>query len=266
MVLEDQVRRRTNELEHALELLNRSNARLGEAMQEAEAARGDMASAIEAVREGFALFGADDVLKLFNRRFCWNLPDVRESLEEGQTFESYIDRVSRSRNLVLSEGVTPQLWARDRMQRHREDRVNFNLALKGDRWLQISEHRTRTGGTAIVHTDVTDLVNAERMEREKLLDSQARMIRATLDHLDQGVAIFDEQGRLVRLERAAAPIDRHAIGRLATGHELCANRRASAAGLLDAGTRGRAPARALGVSARLAGRSPSRSPAAATWC
>ena len=197
VVLEDQVRRRTNELEHALELLNRSNARLGEAMQEAEAARGDMASAIEAVREGFALFGADDVLKLFNRRFCWNLPDVRESLEEGQTFESYIDRVSRSRHLVLSEGVTPQLWARDRMQRHREDRVNFNLALKGDRWLQISEHRTRTGGTAIVHTDVTDLVNAERMEREKLLDSQARMIRATLDHLDQGVAIFDEQGRLV---------------------------------------------------------------------
>ncbi len=166
-------------------------------MREADTARRDMASAIEAVREGFALFGADDVLKLFNRRFCWLLPDVRQSLEQGQKFESYIERVSRSRHLRLSPGMKPEDWARDRIQRHLEDRVSFNLALKGDRWLQISEHRTETGGTAIVQTDVTDLVSAERMEREKLLDSQARMIRATLDHLDQGVAIFDAQARLV---------------------------------------------------------------------
>lgn len=197
VVLEDQVRRRTDELERALDLLNESNARLGEAMREAETAHSDMASAIEAVREGFALFGADDVLKLYNRRFCWSLPDVRETLERGQTFQSYIARVSRSRHLSLSRGVTPDLWAEERLKRHREARVSFNLALKSERWLQISEHRTETGGTAIVQTDVTDLMNAERMEREKLLDSQARMIRATLDHLDQGVAIFDPEGRLV---------------------------------------------------------------------
>ena len=196
-VLEDQVRRRTRDLEQALGLLNQSNAKLATAMREAEEARSDMASAIEAVREGFALFGADDVLLLYNRRFCWHLPDVREQLRRELPFRDYIGLVSRSPILTLPPDMRPQDWARERMARHRDSRATFNLALKGDRWLQISEHRTENAGTAIVQTDVTDIIRAERLERDRLLDGRDRLVRATLDHLDQGVAIFDESAHLI---------------------------------------------------------------------
>ena len=76
ILLEEQVRTRTRDLEQTLELLNRSNARLSQAMQEAERARADLFDALEAVREGFALFDADDVLVMCNSRFGMALPDV----------------------------------------------------------------------------------------------------------------------------------------------------------------------------------------------
>ena len=201
VILEDQVRRRTGELERALSLLNESNARLSAANVEIEAARRDLASAIEAVQEGFALFGVDDVLLLFNGRFCWQMPDVRAALRPGMTFADYIRVVSLSPVLQLAGDRTPQDWAATRMDRHRRDHVIFNLALTEDRWLQISEHRTANSGTAIVQTDVSDLMRAEREQRDRLLDNQGRIIRATLDHLAQGVAIFDAQGLLAGWNR-----------------------------------------------------------------
>ncbi|MDQ1901491.1 PAS-domain containing protein [Paracoccus sp. WLY502] len=201
VVLEDQVRRRTEELERALALLNESNARLSAANVEIEAARRDLASAIEAVQEGFALFGVDDVLLLFNGRFCWQMPDVRARLHPGMTFADYIQVVSRSAMLRLPAGQTPEDWAETRMRRHRRDHVIFNLALTDDRWMQVSEHRTANSGTAIVQTDVSDLMRAEREQRERLLDNQGRIIRATLDHLAQGVAIFDAEGLLAGWNR-----------------------------------------------------------------
>lgn len=196
-MLEEQVRRRTGELERALQLLNESNAKLSAANHQIEAARRDLASAIEAVQEGFALFGVDDVLLLFNGRFCWQLPEVRARLRPGLTFAEYIHIVADSKMLQLPEHVTPESWAANRIRRHGTDHVIFNLALKGERWLQVSEHRTANSGTAIVHTDVTDLMRTEREQRDRLLDHQSRIARAVLDHLNQGVAIFDAERRLV---------------------------------------------------------------------
>lgn len=51
-LLEDEVRTRTRELEHALDLLNASNASLQQAYREKEAARQNLSAAIEAVQEG----------------------------------------------------------------------------------------------------------------------------------------------------------------------------------------------------------------------
>ena len=73
----------------------------------------------------------------------------------------------------------------------------FNVRMVWDRWVQVSEHRTADGGTVILQTDVTEIIRAERSERGKMLDDQARVIRATLDHIGQGVCIFDAEARLV---------------------------------------------------------------------
>ncbi len=217
VLLEDLVRARTADLERALDLLNGSNARLAEAKAEAEAARANLASAIEAVEDGFALFDAGDRLVLANSRFGQPLGDVHARLKPGLLFGDYVRLVSCSADLLPGPGETPEAWAQARMRRHQDRAVTFIVALTGDRWLQVSEHRTREGGTVILHTDLTEVMRLEREERGKLLDVQARMVRATLDHIGQGIGIFDAEARLVgfnaRLaELLALPLPRVRMG------------------------------------------------------
>ena len=196
-MLEDQVRERTRELERALDLLNASNAALEDANRETERARQNLADAIETVQEGFALFGPDDVLVMCNSRFCVHLTDVRPHLLPGLTFAAYVGLVSRSSDLELPQGETPESWAVQRRRRHMDQHVIFNARMRWDTWVQVSEHRTADGGTVVLQTDVTDLIRLERQELGRLLDDQERLVRATLDHINQGVAIFDAGQRLV---------------------------------------------------------------------
>ncbi|MCE8555322.1 PAS-domain containing protein [Ruegeria pomeroyi] len=195
-LLEEEVRNRTRDLERALDLLNDSNARLAEANRATEEARSNLANAIETVQEGFALFDPDERLVMCNSRFGLHMPDIRDRFRPGITFRQYVDLVSGSRYLSLPENKTPRDWAAQRMRRHTDDHVIFNVRMVGSRWVQVSEHRTPDGGTVILQTDVSDIMRLERQERDRMLDDQARLIRATLEHLDQGVCIFDNQGRL----------------------------------------------------------------------
>jgi len=196
-MLEDQVRERTRELSRALDLLNGTNAALEEANRQTERARQNLADAIETVQEGFALFDASDVLVMCNARFGLHMADIRPQLVPGLTFPDYVDLAAHSRHLALPEGETAESWAAARKRRHREPHVSFNLRMDFDHWVQISEHRTADGGTVILQTDVTDLIRLERQEMGRILDDQERLLRATLDHIDQGVAIFDREARLV---------------------------------------------------------------------
>jgi len=197
VMLEEEVRARTRDLERALDLLNESNAKLAIANQETEAARADLANAIETVQEGFALFNAEETMVMCNSRFGMYMGDIRDALKPGLLFRDYVRTVSRSRFLSLPPSETPEQWEARRMERHKDNSVIFNVRLTGKRWIQVSEHRTQSGGTVILQTDVTDIVRLERQERERLIDDQARLIRATLEHLKQGVCIFDSFGRLV---------------------------------------------------------------------
>ena len=197
VTLEQEVRLRTRELERALDLLNESNTRLSQARAEAETARTNLANAIETVQEGFAMFDADERMVLCNSRFGKHMRDIHHLFEPGLHFEEYVRLVANSPYLSLPDGETPERWAAYRMARHRDDRAVFNARMAGSRWLQVSEQRTPDGGTVVLQTDITDMIRLEREERERLLDDQARLVKATLEHLDQGVCIFDDQNRLV---------------------------------------------------------------------
>lgn len=200
-LLEQEVHARTRELEETLDLLNTSNDRLAMAYREKDAAQTNLINAIEAVQGGFALFGRDEKLILCNSRFGMHMPDLRGFLTAGLGFDEYIELVSKSPHLTLPPGETREDWRRRRMARHQEQDVLLNVRLNWNRWVQVSEHRTPDGGIVILQTDVTDIMRIERQERERMLDDQARLIRATLEHLDQGVCIFDRQSRLVGWNR-----------------------------------------------------------------
>lgn len=190
-MLEDQVRERTRDLERALDLLNAANARLADANRETETARQNLASAIETVQEGFALFDASDVLVMCNSRFNALLPDIRPQLVPGLSFERYLELAASSRHLGMANGMTPAGWIEMRRARHSLHHFILTQQMGEDRWVQVSEHRTLDGGTVILQTEVTDLILAERRERGRLLDDQAAILRATLEHLKLGVCIFD---------------------------------------------------------------------------
>ncbi len=217
VMLEDQVRERTGDLEHALDLLNESNARLAEASRETEKARADLANAIETIQEGFALFDDQDRLVLCNSRFGMHMPDIVPGLKPGLTFHDYVDAVSQSDFLHLPDEQTPKGWAEQRIKRHREDHVMFNVAMTGDRWVQVSEHRMAGGQTVIMQTDVSDIIRMERIERSKILDDQARLIRATLEHINQGVCIFDAGRRLVGFNQRLATLLSLPLTQIRTG-------------------------------------------------
>ncbi|WP_293573711.1 PAS-domain containing protein [Phaeobacter sp.] len=196
-MLEAEVRSRTRDLQHTLELLNRSNSKLAQANRETEAARANLTNAIETIQEGFALFDPQDRLVMYNSRFGMHMADLRPQLTSGLRFETYVHLASQSPDLALAKGVSAQDWARRRLDRHTQTSVMFNVEMTGNRWVQVSEHRTGDGGTVILQTDISDIMRLQHQERERLLDDQARLIQATLEHLNQGVGIFDGAGQLV---------------------------------------------------------------------
>ena len=196
-LLETEVRERTHDLERALDLLQESNTRLEIANSETERARSNLTEAIETINEGFALFEPDDGLVLSNSRFCRDFTDIEGGLVGGMSFEEYVKLISASDILALPKGQSPAEWTSQRMARHGDDHVVFNVRLKRDRWLQVSEHRTSRGGTVILQTDVTTIIRRERRARDKMRDQQAETLQATLDHLNQGVCIFDSNLTLV---------------------------------------------------------------------
>ncbi len=191
--LEAQVRHRTLALESALGELNQSRARAEELRGEAEEARRDLADAIEAIREGFALFDARNVLVHANNRFAKMFPDIVSTIRPGLRFEDYIKRVANSAEIVFPEGMGRSDWLEERLSIHNQHHKHFLVELLGDRWVQISEQSTARGATTIMQTEVTDMVRLERVERRKLLDAQQELVRATLEHIDQGVLIADEK-------------------------------------------------------------------------
>lgn len=216
-MLEEEVRLRTHDLERTLDLLNLSNAQLAHANAETEAARANLYNAIETVQEGFALFDARDELVMCNSRFGKHMLDVHHHFKAGLRFSEYVDLISTSPFLNLPKNRTPEEWAAERMERHKDDHVVFNARMAGDRWLQVSEHRTADGGTVVLQTDVTSMIRLERQERDRLLDDQARLVRATLDHLDQGVCIFDRQNRLAGWNQRASELLSLPVGRFVYG-------------------------------------------------
>ncbi len=217
VTLEQQIRARTRDLAETLDKLRVANTRLSKAERDAVAARNALTDALEAITEGFAMFDAQDRLTMWNSRFCADLPDVRRRIGPGLSFRDYVRIVSESPSLNLPQTTLRRDWVVQRLDSHRRRDVNFMVPLIEDQWLQVSEQRMASGGTAVTQTDVTGMVRTAREERTKLLDEQAEMVRATLDHIDQGVMIFDAKARLAGWNRRLRELFSPPVDLLATG-------------------------------------------------
>jgi len=206
IALEGEVNQRTQKLEEALDILHATNANLAAAQHEAEEARRDLATAVETIHEGFAIFDANEKLVMKNSRFSAMFPDVVDKIHIGIDFQTYLQISAQSAHLLRPDQKSVDDWVQGRLAAHNANSVNFSLALKDDQWLQVSEQRIPQGGTIVLQTDITDHARSEREERAKILDQQAKIVKATLEHIEQGVLIFGPEGMLVEWNDAAIKI------------------------------------------------------------
>lgn len=206
IALEGEVQQRTRKLEEALDVLHATNANLAVAQRAAEEARRDLSTSVESIQEGFAIFDASETLVMKNSRFSAMFLDVVGEIKQGIRFEDYLRLTAGSEYIVRPGKMSVDDWVNRRIAVHKSNSVNFTLELKDDLWLQISEQSTPDGGTIVLQTDITDHTRLEREERAKILDRQAKIVKATLEHIEQGVLIFDADCKLIEWNEAAIKI------------------------------------------------------------
>ena len=112
--------------------------------------------AIDAMRDGFAMFDSDDRLLLCNTRFRdlhalgWETPLA------GRTYE-YILRAFLAESPGDRVGDESGSWIEKQLSRHKSARSSFEVELAEGTVARVSQHRTQDGGLVCVYADVTEL-------------------------------------------------------------------------------------------------------------
>ncbi len=190
ILLEDKVKARTRDLETTLADLSDAYTHLGEVRDDAERAKQNLTSAIEAVNEGFALFDKDERLVLCNAPFRKQFSELSDRMLTGLEFSLMARMFSEAAELIVPKGETSEDWAAQRLEIFRQPYSSFIQPLIGDRWIQVSNRKMESGATVILQTDITDVVRSEQLRHERELDEQSRLLQSTIDHLPQGIAMF----------------------------------------------------------------------------
>lgn len=196
IALQAEVWEKTRDLEEALDTLGRASSELELAHRSQERMQKSLSDAMSAVEGGFALF-TDDRLQVCNDHFQGLLPDVAPLIVPGLAFDDYLGAVAASKYLrrrgTEAVGRAPGAGSKPRDRRF----SNHVLALKNDRWFQISYRQTGSGNIAVLQTEITDVVRQNRREKNRLIDRQAHMLQAAFDHMPLGVCTFSGEGELV---------------------------------------------------------------------
>ncbi|NKN36135.1 hybrid sensor histidine kinase/response regulator [Agrobacterium sp. a22-2] len=202
IALQTEVWEKTKDLEKALDTLGRASSELEIAYQAQERIQRNLADAMVAMEGGFALF-FEERLQVCNAQFRHLLPDVEPLIKPGLGFEDYLAAVNASKYLNQDEnGVTGRAQPVVKAQRAGQRFSSFVMALRNDRWFQISYRQTSSDNITVLQTEITDIVRENRREKNRLIDQQAHFLQAAFDHMSLGICTFSSRGDLlVRNER-----------------------------------------------------------------
>jgi class 3 adenylate cyclase/PAS domain-containing protein len=180
-------------------------------LQEISKARQRLIDALESTSEGFAFFDADDRLEMHNSSYRELLRHGHDVIKSGTSFEAII-RDALDHGAIADVGENVETWIARRLARHRNPGQPLVQRRADGRWIQINERRTESGGTVAVYSDITAL-----KQREEELRNQGRVLQSTLEHMSQGITMFDQDLRLIVvnqrfLELLDFPSDRFTAG------------------------------------------------------
>lgn len=155
---------------------------------EAAAARDQLAQAMAAMSEGFALFDRKDRLVTWNERYAETNPSVRDLLRPGLRFEDLL-RTALARGQMVVDPVDTEAWVADRMAQRRQPGAKVERALANGTWVLIHERATADGGIVSIGTDITELKRREE-ELRKLAERNAQLA-AAIEAANVGVIVTD---------------------------------------------------------------------------
>ena len=116
---------------------------------------------VEAIVEGFALWGQDDRLILCNDALRNVLADVAHLLEPGVTFEDIV-RACAYRGVYVQAIGREEEWIAERMARHRNPSNQLELTTATGRCIRFVESRTATGCYVTTLLELTELKQREQ--------------------------------------------------------------------------------------------------------
>jgi PAS domain S-box-containing protein len=160
--------------------------KLKAAQSEAETTRRQLLDAIESIAEGIVMFDAEDRVILcnsnFKRYFAATAGEaVAALIEPGAVFWDFL-REAHARGMLpiidQKGGIDAYIEMRKVMRRDPQEPIE--QLLSDGRWLQISEHKTATGGIASVYTDITEL-----KKREVDLSAKSEMLESLSSRLSK---------------------------------------------------------------------------------
>ncbi len=174
---------------------------------------GALLEAIDAVPDGFVLYDADDRLVLCNRAFRDFNPELATLMTPGVSFRELIAAKATAalrscgleqfvrRTCGVDCGPTCVDWLDCRRGVHgRNHGVMFETTADG-RWIRIDEHRTPSGMTVGLRTDLSDL----RDVQDQLARSEAKF-RTLFALAPIGIVRTSAEGRIVDANPAFAVV------------------------------------------------------------
>ena len=178
-----------------------------EAERRAAKAQTLLADAIESIPNLVLLLDADDRFVLCNKRYGEVMSGIGDLLIPGMPYAD-ICRIGAERGMVKGYEDDPEEWARVRLGRIHNPVAPVVNQLRNGRWVVTHDHKTSDGGTFVVRTDITELMQAQQElqkahdelelrveERTRKLQESEGRFRAVIDSSPAAILLKDTEGQ-----------------------------------------------------------------------
>lgn len=140
---------------------------LREEIQQRHAAEQLLRDVLETIPDAVAAYDNDERLMVCNKGYLETYAASAEAIVPGASFEDII-RFGLSRGQYADAGTSQEAherWLSARLDAHRKPPEQLIQKLRDGTWLQVREHRSATGTTVGVRTDITAMKRAEEKLR-----------------------------------------------------------------------------------------------------
>ncbi len=172
-----------------------------------------LASAIEAIDAGFALFDADDRLIAFNSNYHDLYKAAGCEVTLGTSFIQLL-RNGLERRIFPDAIGREKEWLSERMRAHRQERSSSQQHLASGRWIRIEERRTPDGGSVGIRVDITELKQAQEAAeaasraKSEFLNTMTHELRTPLTVILGFTPILSNLGTMPSVRALQAQFDR----------------------------------------------------------